>query len=142
MQAAIAVAEIERAIVTKDHTGEDNANTLPRRGEPPLHTNNNDFSSICPPPAQYNPKQWLNDEDFCIQVGHSMFQSLSILGLGLGASETKIKVHYRQLACKYHPDKNDTAINGLTTSLSLNFCLRCFLLAFKVRLCFVECFAG
>ena len=30
-----------------------------------------------------------------------------ILGLGLGASETEIKVHYRQLARKYHPDKNN-----------------------------------
>jgi hypothetical protein len=56
-----------------------------------------------PPPAQYNTKQWLNDKDFCIQVGRSMFQSLAILGLGLGASETEIKVDYRQLARKYHP---------------------------------------
>jgi len=30
----------------------------------------------------------------------------------------------------------------ITTSLSLNFCFRHFLLAFKLRLCFVECFAG
>jgi DnaJ-class molecular chaperone len=71
--------------------------------------------------AQYNTKQWLNDKDFCIQVGRSMFQSLAILGLGLGASETKIKVHYRQLARKYHPDKNDTAITGLTTSEASTF---------------------
>ena len=35
MQAAITVLEIERAIVTKDHMGKDNANTPPRRGEPP-----------------------------------------------------------------------------------------------------------
>jgi DnaJ-class molecular chaperone len=45
-----------------------------------------------------------------------MFHSLMILGLGLGASEIEIKVHYRQLACKYHPDKNDPAITGLTAS--------------------------
>ena len=50
-----------------------------------------------------------------------MFQSLAILGLGLGASETEIKVHYRQLARKYHPDKNDTAITGLTTSEASTF---------------------
>jgi hypothetical protein len=43
----------------------------PRR--PPPRTNNNDRSSIRPPPDQFNPKQWLNDEDFCIQVGRSMF---------------------------------------------------------------------
>jgi hypothetical protein len=108
MQAAITVMEIER--------GENNTHTLPRRGDPPPCTTNNDHSSIRPPPAQYNPKQWINDEDFCIQVGRSMFQSLAILGLELGASETKVKVHYRQLARIYHPDKNDTAITGLTTS--------------------------
>ena len=43
-----------------------------------------------------------------------MSHSLKILGLGLGASETEIKVHYRQLAHKYHLDKNDTTITGLT----------------------------
>jgi len=63
----------------------------------------------------------LNDEDFCIQVGRSMFQSLTILRLGLRASETEIKDHYRQLACKYHLDKNDTAITGPTTSEASTF---------------------
>ena len=43
-----------------------------------------------------------------------MFQSLTILGLGLRASETEIKVHYRQLAHKCHPDKNDPVIIGLS----------------------------
>ena len=66
-----------------------------------------------PTPAEYNPKRWLNDKDICIQVGCSMSQSLAILGLGFGASETEIKVHYQQLVCKYHPDKNDPAITGL-----------------------------
>jgi len=42
-------------------------------------------------------------------VGQSMSHSLKILGLGLGASEMEIKIHYRQLAHKYHPDKNDHA---------------------------------
>jgi threonine aldolase len=51
MQAAITVMEIERAIATKDHTGEDNANTPPRRGEPLPRTNNNSRSSIRPPPC-------------------------------------------------------------------------------------------
>jgi curved DNA-binding protein CbpA len=54
-------------------------------------------------------------------VGRSMFHSLTILGLGLGASEMEIKVHYRQLARKYHPDKNDTAVTGLTTSEASDF---------------------
>ena len=45
-----------------------------------------------------------------------MFHSLTILGLGLGASEIEIKVHYRQLAHKYHPDKNDPAVTCLMAS--------------------------
>jgi DnaJ-class molecular chaperone len=51
----------------------------------------------------------------------SMSHSLKILGLGLGASKTEIKVHYRQLACKYHPDKNDYVATGLTTEEATEF---------------------
>jgi DnaJ-class molecular chaperone len=50
-----------------------------------------------------------------------MFHSLTILGLGLGASETEIKVHYWQLARKYHPDKNIPATTGLSTSEASTF---------------------
>ena len=71
--------------------------------------------------ATYNPKRWLNDPDFCSMVGRSMFNSLIILGLGLGASEMEIKVHYRQLARKYHPDKNDINSTGLTTAEASDF---------------------
>ena len=44
-----------------------------------------------------------------------------ILGLGLGASETEIKVHYQQLAHKYHPNKNDPSITGLTATEASDF---------------------
>ncbi len=54
-------------------------------------------------------------------VGRSMFHSLTILGLGLGASEMEIKVHYRQLVRKYHPDKNDITLTGLTTNEASDF---------------------
>jgi DnaJ-class molecular chaperone len=54
-------------------------------------------------------------------VGNSMFHSLIILGLGLGASEMEIKIHYRQLARRYHPDKNDTTLTGLTTDEASDF---------------------
>ena len=74
-----------------------------------------------PYPTQYEPKRWLDDPDFCEQVGRSMFHSLTILGLGLGASETKIKVHYRQLVRKYHLDKNDPVITGLTATEASDF---------------------
>jgi DnaJ-domain-containing protein 1 len=58
--------------------------------------------------GHYEPKRWLNDPTLCSMVGRSMSHSLKILGLGLGASETEIKIHYRQLARKYHPDKMTT----------------------------------
>ena len=50
-----------------------------------------------------------------------MSHLLKILGLGLNASKTEIKVHYRQLARKYHPDKNDYAATGLTTEDATEF---------------------
>jgi DnaJ-class molecular chaperone len=34
-----------------------------------------------------------------------MYDSLKILGLGLGASEREVKLAYHHLACIYHPDK-------------------------------------
>ena len=81
-----------------------------------------------PPPADtktdgptYDLKQWLNDPAFCTMVGRSMSHSLQILGLGFGASEMEIKVHYRQLACKYHPGKNDPTVTGLTTVEASDF---------------------
>ena len=54
-------------------------------------------------------------------VGCSMSHSLKILGLSFGASEMEIKVHYRQLARTYHPDKNDPIATGLTTIEASDF---------------------
>jgi DnaJ-class molecular chaperone len=54
-------------------------------------------------------------------VGRSMSHSLKILGLGLGASEMEIKVHYRQLARMYHPDKNDPTVTRLTATEASDF---------------------
>ena len=54
-------------------------------------------------------------------VGQSMSHLLEILGLGLGASETEIKVHYRQLPRMYHPDKHDPAATRLTTAEASDF---------------------
>jgi DnaJ-class molecular chaperone len=50
-----------------------------------------------------------------------MSHSLTILGLGLGASETEIKVHYRQLASKYHPEKINVTITSLTAAETSDF---------------------
>ena len=50
-----------------------------------------------------------------------MVYLLTILGLGLGVSQTEIRLHYWQLACRYHPDKNDLAITGLNATEASDF---------------------
>jgi len=105
MMAMTTADTIERAIATTHD--EENGTNLPRHCNAlPLCTSNDHNLSL---PTLQN----INDKDFCTQVGRSMSQSLTILGLGFRASEAEIKVHYRQLARKYHPDKNDPAITGL-----------------------------
>jgi DnaJ-class molecular chaperone len=54
-------------------------------------------------------------------VRRSMSHSLKILGMGLAASTTEIKVRYRQLAGKYHPDKNDYVATGPTKEEATEF---------------------
>ena len=54
-------------------------------------------------------------------IGHSLGQSLRILDLGLGASETEVKLKYRQLSQIYHPDKNNPTTTGLTTEEATEF---------------------
>jgi len=94
-----------------EDTEKDEPRAPPRSPPPPPHHPSPPLSR--PPPAEteestYDPKRWLNDPEFCSMVGRSMSHSLKILGLvGFGASEMEIKVHYRQLARTYHPDKND-----------------------------------
>ena len=43
-----------------------------------------------------------------------MYDSFKILGLGLGATETDVKVAYRTLSRIYHPDKHDSSRTGMT----------------------------
>jgi DnaJ-class molecular chaperone len=50
-----------------------------------------------------------------------MSHLLKILGLGLCTSKTEINVYYRQLACKYHLDKNDSTTTGLTAEEATEF---------------------
>jgi len=50
-----------------------------------------------------------------------MSYALKLLGLGLGALEIEVKIHYRQLAREYHPDKNNQEVTGLTLTEALDF---------------------
>ena len=62
-------------------------------------------------PVAVNPEQimTLNPE----MVGRSLEHSFKALGLGLGATETEVKVTYRALARIYHPDKHDPKRTGM-----------------------------
>jgi hypothetical protein len=60
-------------------------------------------------------------KNHCLWTGPYYNDNDMFIGLGLGASETEIKIHYRQLARKYHPDKNDHAATGLTTEEATEF---------------------
>jgi len=66
-----------------------------------------------PPPPQADGGQDYIPE----QVGRSLYDSLKILGLGLGALECKVNLAYRRLACLYHPDKWEQARK--TTGMNL-----------------------
>ena len=69
------------------------SNSPPRRQRPP-------------PPQQPPQPDSTNGRDYIPeQVGRSMYDSLKILDLGLGASEREVKLAYRRLASIYHPDK-------------------------------------
>ncbi len=50
-------------------------------------------------------------------MGCSYYDSLKILGLGLGALERDVKLAYRRLACLYHPDNWEQARE--TTGMTL-----------------------
>ena len=49
-------------------------------------------------------------------VGRSLEHSFKALGLGLGATETEVKVAYCALARIYHPDKHDPTQTEMTQS--------------------------
>ena len=52
-----------------------------------------------------------------------MSYALKLLGIGLGASEMEMKMHYsyRQLAREYHLDKNNHEVTGLTAAEAPDF---------------------
>ncbi len=59
---------------------------------------------VDPPPTEPPPQQ--NERGYIPEnVGHAIYDSLKILGLGFGAFERDVKMAYRNLARIYHPDK-------------------------------------
>jgi DnaJ-class molecular chaperone len=64
-----------------------------------------------PPPRATEGRDYIPE-----QVGHCVYDSLKILGLGLGASEREVKLAYRRLASIFHPDKRvqQNTITGMT----------------------------
>ena len=68
-----------------------------------------------PPPPPPSPRRSQPRTDYDPEmVGRSLEHSFKALGLGLGATETEVKVAYRALARIYHPDKHDPMQTGMT----------------------------
>ena len=84
-----------------DSTGDSPPIPSPPRRRPP------------PPPPSSRRSQPRTDYD-PEMVGRSLEHSFKALGLGLGATETEVKVAYRALARIYHPDKHDPMRTGMT----------------------------
>ena len=60
---------------------------------------------------------WLEDE---LMAGRTIWDGRWVVACAC-RSEMEIKVHYRQLARKYHPDKNDPTATGLTATEASDF---------------------
>jgi curved DNA-binding protein CbpA len=54
-------------------------------------------------------------------IGRSLSDLFKVLGLDLGATETKVKVQYRAFSCIYHPDQHDPARARLTNKAAADF---------------------
>jgi len=54
-------------------------------------------------------------------AGRSLSDLFKVLGLGLGATETEVKVQYRALPHIYHPDHHGPMRTGLTNKASVDF---------------------
>ncbi|KAL7526244.1 hypothetical protein ACHAXR_001390, partial [Thalassiosira sp. AJA248-18] len=72
-----------------------------------------------PPPREQRNN---NKRDYIKEnVGKVLYDSLKVLGLGLDASETEVKIKYRALSRLHHPDKHDTAKTGMTNQGASDF---------------------
>jgi hypothetical protein len=55
------------------------------------------------------------------KIGRCMWDSFRIFSLGIGASETEIKVQYRALSRIYHPDTHKPGQTGKTSEEATTF---------------------
>jgi len=75
-----------------------------------------------PPPRQEsNNDDWQERDYIAENVGKFLYDSLKILGLGLGASEAEVKTKYRALSRVYHPDKHDSSKTNMTDEEASDF---------------------
>ena len=75
-----------------------------------------------PPPRRESANTHSDDRDYIEEnVGRSLYDSLKILGVGLGATETEVKVKYRALSRINRPDKHDSTKTGMTYEEAENF---------------------
>jgi DnaJ-class molecular chaperone len=73
-----------------------------------------------PPPLSPNQHHTRTDYD-PEMVSRSLEHSFKALGLGLGATETEVKVRYCALARIYHPDKHDPTRTGMTQAAAADY---------------------
>ena len=96
----------------RGHPSEDNSpNDRPE--SPPIPSPPRRRPPPPPPPPRHSHSHPRTDYD-PEMVGRSLDHSFKALGLGLGATETEVKVAYRALARIYHPDKYDPIRTGMT----------------------------
>ena len=91
----------------------------PNNNQPPPSPQCN----IAPPPRR--DRQSLNqqqDRDYIPDnVGRVMYNSLQIISLGFGSTETKVMNRFRMLLKIYHPDKHEQNQTGMTNEEAMHF---------------------
>jgi hypothetical protein len=74
-----------------------------------------------PPPRRESTNANAERDYIAENVGFSLYDSLKVLGLGLGASETEVKVSYRAMSRRFHPDKHDSSETGMSDAEATEF---------------------
>ena len=73
---------------------------------------------LCVPtnPSSQSPSPHRGTEDFDeIGIGYNIYDSLGVLRIEMNATVREVKIRYRTLARRLHPDKHDPNVTGLTS---------------------------